>query len=271
MSKYHKIRWRESDDRDLAKAVRNFNAKIDRLKKNPQKLKTNSLTEGMRDDYLINILPEKVSVKELKQLINTRQDLKREINSLKRFSKRGSEEIVSIDNNDYNLKITKWQKAEIGRRIGGINKRRQDRLEKLANIELESRGEKLEYTKAQIGMGKEELTALTPLRAFTKSMTQTALKWKWKVIMSESQLDYFTKTDYRTRDNFIKGLTENFQEKDIKDVVDEIKNMDIDTFMNKFYQNDEFEPIYSPDEELYDAFLSSLKATWTPSKSNKSK
>ena len=270
MSKYHKIRWRESDSQELAKAVRNFNAKIDRLKKNPQRLKTSSLTEGMRDDYLINILPEKVSVKELKQLINTRQDLKREINSLKRFSKKGSEQIVQVDGNDYNLKITKWQKAEITRRIGGINKRRQARLEKLANIELESRGEKLGYTKAQIGMGKEELTALTPLRAFTKSMTQTALKWKWKVIMSESQLDYFTKTDYRTRDNFIKGLTENFQENDIKEVVDEIKKMDIESFMNKFYQNDEFEPIYSPDEELYEAFLGSIKATWKPNK-NKSK
>lgn len=74
MSRRHNIKWQKSDSQDLSKAVKNFNAKISRLeKKNPE---------------LKNALPEKVSVRQLKELINTRQDLKREINSLKRFSKK---------------------------------------------------------------------------------------------------------------------------------------------------------------------------------------
>ena len=37
MHKYHKIRWRETDEQELKRVVRNFNAKIRRLeKKNPQ-------------------------------------------------------------------------------------------------------------------------------------------------------------------------------------------------------------------------------------------
>ena len=67
MSKYHKIRWNESDSRELEKAVRNFNAKVTRLAKNNPQNKS--------------ALPEKVQVRQLKELINTRNDLKREINS----------------------------------------------------------------------------------------------------------------------------------------------------------------------------------------------
>ena len=36
MSKFHKIRWQESDLLELSKTIKNFNAKITRLaKKNP--------------------------------------------------------------------------------------------------------------------------------------------------------------------------------------------------------------------------------------------
>ena len=60
MSRKHKIRWKESDQQELRKAVKNFNAKIDRIaKKNPE---------------LKNALPEKASIRQLKELIKTRQD-----------------------------------------------------------------------------------------------------------------------------------------------------------------------------------------------------
>ena len=72
MSRKYKIRWQESDTQELARAVKNFNAKISRIEKKHPELK--------------NALPEKMKVGELKNLINTRQDLKREINSLKRFT-----------------------------------------------------------------------------------------------------------------------------------------------------------------------------------------
>ena len=68
---------------------------------------------------------------QLKDLINTRQDLNREINALRRFSKRGNEEIVIIPNTDYNVKTTKWQRTEMNRRVGYINRRRQKRLEEM--------------------------------------------------------------------------------------------------------------------------------------------
>ena len=99
MSKYHKIRWNESDEQELKRAVRNFNAKLRRLeKKDPQKYNKNTLPTFW--DSVNETYTNRVSVGQMKELINTRNDLKRELNSLKRFSKRGSEEIVFIPTND---------------------------------------------------------------------------------------------------------------------------------------------------------------------------
>ena len=251
MSKYHSIRWRESDEQELKRVVRNYNAKINRLiKKNPQ-------TE--------NVLPEKIQVAQLKELINTRQDLNRELNALKRFSKRGAEEIVVIPNTDYNLKTTKWQKTEMNRRIGIINRKRARRLEEIQNLEMTSRGEKLGYTRGQLGMGRVNENSLKPMQAFTRTMNQADLKWKWKAIRKESQSTYFTDKDFKLRDTYIKTLSENYNVKDIQDVIDSIGKMDIKEFLLKFEEEGgTLEFAYPPNKEQYGAYVNALKATWTP-------
>ena len=251
MSRYHRINWRDSDTEELKRVVKNYNAKITRLaKKNPQ---------------IKNVLPEKVTATQLKELINTRQDLKRELNALKRFSKRGAEEIVVVPENDYNLKVTKWQKTEINRRIGIINRRRKKRLEDISNIEMTSRGEKLGYTREQLGMGKASEVSLSPMRGFTRRMSQTDLKMKWRGILKESQSDYFTQKDYRLRDNYIKALEQNYNANDIKDIIDSINNMDIREFLNKFEEEGgTLEFAYPPNKEQYNGYVSALKSTWMP-------
>ena len=251
MSKYHKIRWQQADTEELARVVRNFNAKVDRLaKKNPLNK---------------NVLPDKVSVRQLKQLINTRKDLNRELNMLKRFSKRGAEEIVIVDDTKYNLKTTKWQRTEMKRKGAIINRRRQKRLEELQNTEMTSRGESLGYTRGQLGMGKATEVSLRPMNVFTYAMSQKDLKWKWKAMLAESQSDYFDKRDYQVRENFIKGLKENYNLKDVKGVIQTIKDMDIKDFLSTFQsEGGTFEFAYPPNEEQYQGYLNALKSTWKP-------
>lgn len=253
MSKQHQIRWRETDNEELKRVVRNYNAKLNRLAKKDPKNK--------------NVLPEKITATQLKELINTRQDLKRELNSLKRFSRRGAEEIVVIPDTDYNLKTTKWQKTEMNRRIVIINRRRKRRREEFEQLEMTSRGEKLGYTKGDFGMGDVNEVALRPMKSFTRSMNQKDLKWKWKNILSESQSDYFDKKDYALRDNYIKALETNFNEKDIKDVISKIKEMDIKDFLITFQaEGGNMEFAYPPDRQQYNAYVNGLKATWIPEK-----
>ena len=249
MSKYHKINWREEDTQELNRVVRNFNAKIQRLSKSNPKIS--------------NLLPEKVSANELKNLIYTRQDLKRELNALKRFSKRGSETIVEIQENDYGLKITKWQRSEMNRRVAVINRRRKNRLDKLSNVEMKSGGQALGYTKGDIGMGRATEVTLSPMNAFTRRMTQTDLKKKWENIVRESQSDYFTKRDFMLRDNYIKSLNENFNPEDMKEIVKTIEKMDIKDFLDTFIEEGEmFEFSYPPDREKYEAYVKHIRSIW---------
>lgn len=247
MSKQPKIRWQKSDSQDLAKAVKNFNAKIERVaKKNPE---------------IKNALPDKVSVKQLKELIQTRRDLQREINSLKRFSKRGSEEIITYG--DYNVKITKWQKTEINRRLGIINRRRKQRLDFVESLELTQGGQSLGYTKRDIGMGKIERVELSPMQGLTPGMNQRDISFKWKGILKESQSTFYTKKDYQCRLNYIKGLEENFN-KDAAEIKRAIMQMDIGDFLKIFYSEADanFEGLYFPTDNQYQGYLSKLKSIW---------
>ena len=251
MSKRYNIRWKDTDKEDLRKAVRNFNAKIRRLeKKNPE---------------MKNVLPEKVTVAQMKELIDTRQDLKRELNALKRFSKRGSETIVDVPGNDYNLKVTKWQKNEMSRRVGTINAKRKKRLKEINDVPMKSRGKDLGYKKSDIGMGKAEEVALRPMKAFTPKMNRKDLNYKFRNIMKESQTSYWNKRDIMMKANYIKSLEENFNPNDIKDIVKKIDDMDFKEFRATFEaEGGNFELSYPPDAESYKKYLTALKSTWIP-------
>jgi len=255
MSKQYNIRWRQDDEKELKRVVRNFNAKIDRLAKKDPKSK--------------NALPERVTVKQMKELIDTRKDLTRELNALRRFSKKGNEKLVDVPDNEYNLQVTKWQRDEMSRRTGLINRKRNKRLKELADVELRSRGEELGYTRGQLGMGKADEISLKPLRAFTPKMTRTELNKKFKAIKKESQSTYFTKKDEILRRNYINSLLENYREKDIAEVIDVIENMDFKDFLTVFkYEDALFEFNYPPEEDTYQSYLSSVKAVWLPNKDN---
>lgn len=266
MSKQHKIRWRESDTKELARVVKNYNAKIRRLKnKDPLKYKNTlpQFYDSKTDSYT-----EKLSVGQLKEIINTRQDLNREINALKRFSKRGSEELVTVPDTDYNLQLTKWQKTEMTRRVAVINRRRKKRLEEIQETEMTSRGEDLGYTRGQFGMGKQQEVELSPMNAFTRRMEQYDVKWKWKAIMNESQSDYFDKRDFEVRDNYLKGIKENYDYNAVKDVIEKIENIDIREFFAVFNREGGTFEIASPDgrldhkEQEYKAYEEALINTW---------
>ena len=96
------IRYNKELNTSINSIVRNYNAKINRLEK-------------AAEEY---ILPEKTTVKELKESAKNRRELNKMLNDLKRFSKRGMEQTVrfssGVEMNKYseyilkrNLKIAK--------------------------------------------------------------------------------------------------------------------------------------------------------------------
>lgn len=262
MSKLYNIRWSDADNKELRRVVKNYNAKISRLeKKNPQ---------------LKNALPEKTSVKAMRELIATRNDLNRELNSLRRFSKKGAETLVVAPGNEYNTKITKWQRTEMNRRASIINRKRVARREQIENIEMTAGGEKLGYSLSQLGMGSIAKNELKPINSFTPFMSRADIKKKFDVLKNESSDLYWNKKEIALKENYIKEIERNFNSEDIKPVKDAIDNMDFDDFYAVYLsEGGTFENVYprgqkgdkakgiEPDAE-YQSYVENLHSTWVP-------
>lgn len=256
------IRWRDDDIKELQRVVKNFNAKVARLeKKNPELYNKNTLPAFYDSKH--DMITNRISVRQLKELIHTRQDLKREINALKRFTKRGAEEIVDVPGDSYyNLKITKWQRTETNRRLAIINRYRKDRREYLNNLDLTSGGKRLGYKRGDLGMGSTEANSLNKKEAYTYRQTPYELKLKFVSIFKESMFDYHAKQDYNTLENYLVAIERNFGPEG-KEIIDGIKEMDLDDFLDVFNSEDApFEKLYPKDLQQYNAMLSELKTLW---------
>lgn len=94
MANSGKIKWKQKDYLSLGKAVADFNKKINKLNEENKKL----------------YLPELKDYKEIKNKIVTRNELNRVINSLKRFSKEGAEELYTTKAGE---QITRWERQEL--------------------------------------------------------------------------------------------------------------------------------------------------------------
>lgn len=252
MSKRNNFNWKPNDETELKKAVKNFNAKVTRqIKKNPDNAK---------------YYPEKVSYKELKELVKSRHDLNREINSLRRFSKKGAEEIVELPGyNKHNISLTKWQKEDMQRRTYNINKKRARRRKAISEIEMTDRGEKTGYKKGDFGMGSIKDLEMAPMTAFTDAMELRDLKGRARALRKESSSEYWNEKDEILKQNYIEALERNYSESDVKEITDKIKDMSHAEFRKVFEaEGGNFELAYPGDKNGYDANLNALKSQWNP-------
>ena len=272
MGRQYNIKWSEADEKELKRVVRNYNAKINRLAKKNPKMK--------------NALPDKLSsrdVTELKNLIVTRKDFNRELNSLKRFSNKGSEDMFIIldsgetikkevyDSNPdkykstYQTKITRWEKTEINRRVPIINKKRAKEKEKIEQLEVTINGEKVGYKKGDVGMDSNMLNALKPINGITPGMQNREVKSKLRDLRRQSQTGYFDKKTSILRENYIKSLKEYYGSQ-ADALVEHIEDLDDDEFLNVFYsETGASMEIASPrkaNKHIENENLTMLKTAW---------
>jgi hypothetical protein len=179
MSKGNKIKWRNVDEDKLSKAVKNFNAKIVR--------------EMQKDTNIIEYLPERVSKAELRKQLQegNRAEFNKTINTLKRFSKRGAEEIIT---NQAGISTTKWELKELSLQVAAINRERTNERKKAENVEVETHGKKMGYTRAQGDTSR--LVNLQPKKFNFENITSYKEYDKMKESINK-QAD----SDYRTKQN----------------------------------------------------------------------
>lgn len=195
MAKKPKIRWRNKDVKELQRLVKNFNAKVTRAeKKNLEKA---------------NLLPEKLSVKELQRDILTRQELNREISRINRFLKRGSETIVTTP---AGYELTKFS----------IEQTKEET--RIANIIKAFDRKKLEITAEKGVEGERKKLALEP-KKFRFGKTQEEFFKFAETVERQLRSSYTTKALERYKQNYLKGLLQIGADKR-KQIFKLIENMD---------------------------------------------
>lgn len=121
----------------LKKAISNFNAKIKRLQ---------------NVDREIDI-PEKESIKAIKDRVYTKWDLNREIDKLERFTKRNAEDLIK---NKSGVVMSRWEFENIQREQKRLSARLSRDIERYSNIKPQEFGKVQSVTYAQ--MGDEKLS-----------------------------------------------------------------------------------------------------------------
>lgn len=115
-----KIRWRSKDENELKRLVKNFNAKLEYQKKaHPE---------------LAAMMPERASYKDMRKSIQTRKELKRELQRLRDFTTRGSTEVVKNKNGVEMLKYDLKQLQRKVRRVNAGRAKRRKIIEESGNI-----------------------------------------------------------------------------------------------------------------------------------------
>lgn len=218
MQKRYNIKWRDSDEKELAKAVRKFNAKRTRLIKQVPELE--------------EFLPPKASTKAIKENVKTRRDLNNELNSIKRFMRKGAEKPIVTKEG---VKTTAYEKKELQIKIRAINNRRAAERKK-ANVSTEKGT-----------MGTIRANNLQPKQVNIDKVKKS--DWNKFVESVEKQArDSYASDKYeRYKENFLKGLENAFGESG-KDLIEIAKQIDPETLSQMYYDDPilQIDFIYDP-------------------------
>lgn len=157
------IRYDKELSSELRRTVANFNKKIQRLEATEQE-----------------ILPDKTSVKELKEIYKDRRQLKRKLKQLRKFSERGMEEVMLTPGG---AELTKWE-YETQRADYIMVKRRLTKQVKLGQVVAKS-----PYLKKDDTQNAED--KLEEMKKSFKDLSQKELEFVKKIIDTEIKDRYY--------------------------------------------------------------------------------
>lgn len=230
------MKYSKADNKRIANAVRNFNRKIDRRAKNPK--------------YAGVILPQKQTVKGIKERIEKRSDLQRELNVLSRAGKKDAFKIIE---NESGLRYTNYQKRENSIKVATINRKRSLELRRQAEKMVTAGGMATGQKRGQMWSNRDE-----ELR--TKKNRTSKARTRGEFEKFNANLEKLTNPKYdkekmqRYKDNYKKGLLDALGgfAKDLIPLVDQI---DGEKLLDLFYENQEasIDFIYDPIDQGFKA------------------
>lgn len=145
------IRFDKKLNREINRTIKNFNQKIARLEKSDREL----------------LLPNKVTKQELLSNLYDRTDLRRRLKKLQRFSKRGAEEIITLESG---ARISSYEYENIKIESRVIKARLTREINRLKVEKIRIGGEKQDTTFAESG-DKNYLNLVARRQALNKHLS----------------------------------------------------------------------------------------------------
>lgn len=227
------IRYNKRLNNSIRKTVANYNAKITRLeKKNP---------------YLA--LPDKISIRKLKQESETRNELTRQLNKLKRFSSKGAENTVILPSGEM---VSQYELKELKRESARLKRNLTRRINQLANTTPRTAGKLEGFTYAE--MGAPRLNNMIAKRDTIKIMEKNFFEGKDVSIKEFSHLLKTTrhKQNYQTEifknnylDNMLFGQAYfiGYDQKKVEHIKNEMSKLSNSDFLKAFDEETLFQQI----------------------------
>lgn len=241
MRKRYNIKWSEKDKNKLKNSVRRFNYKIDKLIKN-----------GVDANYL----PDKVKVKDIKKLINTRNEYNLKINQLNRFLRKGAEDIIESENK---IKTTKYAINESVIMKRSINIERKKERERISEIEITDRGKKTGFKRGEVV--NDRMDENRPKTAkFENIKNQT----NWNKFYKNLEREYMERNNARKelyKNNYIKSLRENYGRKANK-LIKTIENLPAEYVVDMYYKEEQAKISFNYENLDQNARLDTITEIW---------
>lgn len=248
MSRKPPIKWRESDAEKLAKEVERFNAKIYRARH----------AHPETADILPATIKKADKIKMVEELkAKPRSEFKKEINSLDRFTRRGSEKVVESRTGN---KVTRWEKNEVALKVRQINRERTIERKKVEAMDATTRGEKIGLKRGE--MGSERLSELQP-KKFDFNKIKGGKEWERFKASVEKQASP-TARDTRKdlfKENYLKALDSVYGDyaSDVRAIIEALPaNVVVDTY----YREQEASIDFHYDKIEMDFKLEILDGIW---------
>lgn len=222
MARQYDIKWSDKDERELKRYVKNFNAKVARLEK--------------KEPHYKDVRPQRISYKDIKEKVQTRQDLNRELNKIKRFSVKGSEEIRQTAGG---VITTKYQFKEAAIMQRTVTTKRREKRAKVESAQVQER--EVLYDKPKVGEVSPE-----GFQKYIKSLEREVL----------SRFDQQQKEAYLK--NYITSCKENLGVY-AAPIIDFVSSISLDIFVDQSLSNPlltiDFTYSDAQTQELADAIL----------------
>jgi hypothetical protein len=251
-----------SQQKDLNRAINNFNRKVKRLESVDREID----------------IPEKANITAIKDRITNKWELNREIDRLERFTQRNAEELIK---NKSGVVLSRWEYENLQREQKRLNARLLREIERYGNITPKEFGKKQSATYSQMGdeklsnlkarqkaisskslskINRQQLKSLETLINKTNAnyrkdkelfynnyLDGTLINLGYYVGYDEEKLNYIKeKLNELTPDQFIKAFNTDVSLKDIQDryvlshedgITPEILEADVAPVLDELYNN----------------------------------